>query len=97
MAEEQLRGTQPRGDQFLDLGDHLGGFALIDPIIVPAGLAAAFFEQRTAGGEMIHDRREDRRLQVRPIVMAVLADRQEVGPEEHPGHALDVEQVARQG
>ena len=51
-------------DQVLDLGDHLGGLALVDLLVGRASLA---LDQRRAGGEVVHDLGQDRRLQVRPV------------------------------
>src|SRR6185312_17167797 len=51
---------------------------------------------RTTRGVVLHDRGEDARLELEPVLRAVLSDRDEVAAEEHAGDAVDAEQALRQ-
>src|SRR6185312_10561464 len=51
---------------------------------------------RTTRGVMLHDRGEDARLELEPVLFAVFGDRDEVAAEEHAGDAIDAEQALRQ-
>ena len=84
-----------RVQQVLDLGHDLGAFAFVDRF--RRRLRVAIGEQGPVAGEVVHDRRQDRGLEMRPVAITVLGHGQEVRAEEDPDHAVQIEQVRGQG
>ena len=76
-------------DQFLD-GLRPSPVGRVEESSVAGGSAAPSAEHRRAGQVMLHDRAEDRGLDVLPLGL-VLGHGDEVMAEEHAGDALDAE------
>ena len=58
--------------------------------------AASGADDRIARHVVLHDRAEHRGLEHVPVLTGGLGDGDEVRPEEHAGHAVDLEQAARE-
>jgi hypothetical protein len=91
-------GTNPGCNEFLDLGDDLGGLAVIGDVVFQSGRLGLcrIGDHRRAGDEMVHDCGERLGLEVRPVGVFCLGDRDEVRSEEDVAHAVDAEQRGRQ-
>ena len=73
-----------RVEQFLDRHDDLG-IGLVEELAARLGRPRRRRRHhRRARHEVLHDRAEDRRLQVLPLGVAVLGDGDEIVAEEHP-------------
>ena len=83
-------GTHPGFKQFLDLRHDLVVFlAAFRRVRILARLGE---DDRPPGREMLHDRGQDRRLQLRPVAVAVLCDGDEIRGEKNAGHFRQGEQ-----
>ena len=87
--------SNPRVQQFLDLRHDLGRLAVILRFVRLVRITG--LQDRPAGGVMVHDGRQDGRLQEGPVAALGPGHRQEVRAEIDPGHLVYLEQRRRQG